>query len=113
MLKYLQAYDKKLQAQVQQLIDNDTLGKYLLSKYSEVHCHSSDKALYGYVMELKNSSMKGGSPISKVMYDTKIRDVSAALGTHTYVSRVQGAKLKAKREIRVSRISLNRCLSLF
>ena len=104
MLKYLQTYDKKLQIQVQQLIDSDKLGKYLLSKYSTVHGYSSDKALYGYVMELKNSSMKGSSPISKVMYDTKIRDVSAALGTHTYVSRVQGGKLKAKHEIRISHI---------
>ena len=104
MLKYLQTYDKKLQLQVQQLIDDDKLGKYLLSKYSEVHIYGSDKALYGYVMELKNSSMKGGSPISKVMYDTKIRDVNAALGTHTYVSRVQGGKLKAKHEIRIAHI---------
>jgi predicted metal-dependent hydrolase len=48
--------------------------------------------------------MKGGSPISKVMYDTKIRDVNAALGTHTYVSRVQGGKLKAKHEIRIAHI---------
>ena len=104
MLKYLQTYDKKLQTQVQHLIDNDTLGKYLLSKYSEVHGYGSDKALYGYVMDLKNSSMKGGSPISKVMYDTKIRDVNAALGTHTYVSRVQGGKLKAKNEICIAHI---------
>ena len=96
MLKYLQTYDKQLQAQVQQLIDNDSLGKYLLSKYSEVHSYSSDKALYGYVMELKNTSMKGGSPISKVMYDTKIRDVSAALGTHTYCE--QGTGWKAQGE---------------
>ena len=53
MLKYLQTYDKQLQAQVQQLIDNDTLGKYLLSKYNEVHSYGSDKALYGYVPNCK------------------------------------------------------------
>jgi predicted metal-dependent hydrolase len=104
MLKYLQNYDEKLQGQIQHLIDNDTLGKYLLSKYCEVHAYSSDKALYGYVMELKNSTMKGSSSLSKVMYDTKIRDVHAALGTHTYVSRVQGGKLKAKHEIRIAHI---------
>ena len=104
MLKYLQSYDTKLQAQVQDLIDNDTLGKYLLSKYAKVHSYASDKALCGYVMELKNASMKGGSPVAIVMYDTKIRDVNASLGTHTYVSRVQGGKLKAKHEIRISHI---------
>jgi hypothetical protein len=104
MLKYLQPYDTKLKAQIQDLIDNDTLGKYILSKYASVHSYSSDKALYAYVMELKNSFMKGSSPIAKVMYDTKIRDVNAALGTHTYVSRVQGGKLKAKHEIRIAHI---------
>jgi len=104
MLKYLQPYDTKLQVQIQDLIDNDTLGKYILSKYASVHSYSSDKALYGYVMELKNSFMKGSSPIAKVMYDTKIRDVNAALGTHTYVSRVQRGKLKAKHEIRIAHI---------
>ncbi|PTB83669.1 metal-dependent hydrolase [Sulfurovum lithotrophicum] len=104
MLKYLQTYDSKLQAQVEQLIDNDMLGKYLLSKYKKIHSYSSDKALYGYVMALKNSSMKSGSPVAKVMYDTKIRDVNAALGTHTFVCRVQGGKLKAKHEIRIAHI---------
>ena len=104
MLKYLQNYKPELQAEVQSLLDNDRLGKYLLSKYPQLHDQRSDKALYSYVMALKNSSMKGGANIAKVMYDTKIRDVNAALGTHTYVSRVQGAKLKAKHEIRIAHI---------
>ena len=65
MLKYLQPYDTKLQAQIQQLLDNDTLGKYILSKYTSVHSYSSDKALYGYVMELKNSFMKDITALTK------------------------------------------------
>jgi len=65
MLKYLQPYDTKLQAQIQQLIDNDTLGKYILTKYASVHSYSSDKALYGYVMELKNSFMKDITALTK------------------------------------------------
>jgi predicted metal-dependent hydrolase len=104
MLKYLQSYDKSLQHQVQELIQSDRLKAYILAKYPQSHDYGSDKALYGYVMELKNAKMKGGSPIAKVMYDTKIRDVNAALGTHTYVSRVQGGKLKAKHEIRIAHI---------
>ena len=104
MLKYLQTYDTKLQTQVQQLIESEKLGAYIQSRYPTPHGYSSDKALYGYVMELKNAFMKGSSPIAKVMYDTKIRDVNAALGTHTYVSRVQGGKLKAKHEIRIAHI---------
>jgi len=104
MLKYLNAYDAKLQSQIQTLIDQERLGDYILSRYKEKHTYTSDKALYTYVMALKNEHMKSSPPISKVMYDTKIRDVSAALGTHTFVSRVQGGKLKAKNEIRISHL---------
>ena len=107
MLKYLQGYDTKLQSQIEMLIEQDKLGEYLLSRYKETHSYTSDKSLYSYVMELKNEYMKSAAPIAKVMYDTKIRDVRAALGTHTFVSRVQGGKLKAKNEIRISHIFKN------
>ena len=107
MLKYLNGYDATLQTQIQTLIEQNKLGEYLLSRYKETHCYTSDKSLYTYVMKLKNEYLKSSSPISKVMYDTKIRDVRAALGTHTFVSRVQGGKLKAKNEIRISHIFKN------
>ena len=35
-------------------------------------------------------------------FDAKLQVVQHALGTHTNISRVQGNKLKAKREIRVA-----------
>ena len=35
-------------------------------------------------------------------FDSKLQVITHALGTHTTVSRVQGAKLKSKREIRVA-----------
>ena len=107
MLKYLNGYDAKLQEQIQALIEQDKLGEYLLSRYKETHSHTSDKSLYSYVMGLKNEHMKSSAPIAKVMYDTKIRDVRSALGTHTFVSRVQGGKLKAKNEIRISHVFKN------
>ena len=104
MLKYLNGYDAQLQTQIQSLIDQERLGDYILSRYKEKHTCTSDKSLYTYVMELKNEHMKSSPPISKVLYDTKIRDVSSALGTHSFVSRVQGGKLKAKNEIRISHL---------
>jgi len=104
MLKYLNGYDTQLKVQVQTLIDQDKLGEYLLSKYTKTHDYTTDKSLYSYVQELKNTHMRNASPISKVLYDTKIRDINAALGTHTFVSRVQGGKLKAKNEIRISHV---------
>ena len=107
MLKYLNGYDAKLQTQIQMLIEQDKLGEYLLSRYTKAHSYTSDKSLYRYVMELKNEHMKSSSPIAKVMYDTKIRDIRSALGTHTFVSRVQGGKLKAKNEIRISHVFKN------
>jgi len=107
MLKYLNGYDTQLQAQIQKLIEQDKLGDYILSKYKGRHNYTSDKSLYTYVMALKNEHMKSSPPIAKVLYDTKIRDVQAALGTHTFVSRVQGGKLKAKNEIRISHMFKN------
>lgn len=104
MLKYLNGYDIPLKAQVQTLIDQKKLGEYLLSRYSETHAYTTDKSLYTYVIDLKNTHMKSSLPIAKVLYDTKIRDINAALGTHTFVSRVQGGKLKAKNEIRISHV---------
>jgi len=103
-LKYLAHYTPEILAQVQQLIDNGKLGERLLHKYPEPHPYVSDKSLYDYVTEVKNTHFRSSAPISKVLYDTKIRDLHSALGTHTFVSRVQGGKLKAKNEIRISHL---------
>ena len=46
--------------------------------------------------------LRGAEPLSKVLFDNKLQVVAHALGTHTAISRVQGGRLKAKREIRVA-----------
>lgn len=104
MLKYIDGYSVQLKAQVKELIDQNKLGEYLLTRYPQVHSYSTDKNLYEYVVELKNIYLKNSAPISKVLYDNKIKDLKSALGVHTFVSRVQGGKLKAKNEIRISHI---------
>lgn len=104
MLKYINAYSLSLKNDVQKLIDNRQLGDYLLKKYPKLHTYTTEKALYNYTMELKNSYLKSSNPISKVIYDQKIHTMDLALGTHTFISRVQGNKLKAKNEIRISHI---------
>jgi hypothetical protein len=101
---YLNHYPHEIQLQVQKLIHTQTLGEYLMRKYPTPHPYTTDKALYSYVMAFKNSYFRNSSPIAKVLYDPKIRDLHAALGTHTFVSRVQGGKLKAKNEIRISHL---------
>jgi len=100
-LKYLSAYSAQIQTQVQQMIEQQTLAQYLLKKYPTTHQVSSDKALRGYVMSLKNQYLKKSAPLSQIKYDDKIHIINNALGLHTYVSRVQGNKLKSKHEIRI------------
>jgi predicted metal-dependent hydrolase len=87
---------------VEMLIKEKQLGDFLLQKYPNKHRFQTDKALYDFTQEIKNSYMKKSSPLSKVLYDGKIHIINQALGTHTFISRVQGAKLKAKNEIRIA-----------
>ncbi|RZL62833.1 MAG: M48 family peptidase [Variovorax sp.] len=91
-----------LQAQVRQLMAEDRLGALLKGRYPTLHGVRTDRALYDYVTELKNDAMRNAPPLAKVMFDNKLHVIRNALGTHTTVSRVQGGKLKAKREIRVA-----------
>ena len=101
-MKYLASYPENLKTQVQQLLVQGRLGEMLLSKYRHAHCVRTDKALYDYVMALKNDFLRNAEPLSKVAFDSKLQVITHALGTHTTVSRVQGSKLKSKREIRVA-----------
>lgn len=102
-MKYLAGYPAPLLEQVRQLIAEDKLGALLGQRYpGGVHDIQTDRALYGYVSELKSEFMRKAEPLSKVMFDNKLHVIRNALGTHTTVSRVQGGKLKAKREIRVA-----------
>ncbi|MEN8717499.1 MAG: YgjP-like metallopeptidase domain-containing protein [Sulfurovum sp.] len=105
-MKYIQHYPQHLQDQVKTLIKENKLDSYLLKKYPNKHEYSNDKLLYEYVMDLKNQYLKKYQ-ISKVMYDGKINVINNALGMHTFVSRVQGNKLKSKNEIRVATIFKN------
>lgn len=90
--------------QVRQLIAQDKLADMLLKKYPKAHAVRTDKALYDYVLELKGSYLRNAAQLSKVMFDNKLYVIQHALGTHTTISRVQGAKLKSKREIRVATV---------
>ena len=102
MLKYLQGYPPHVQQQVMQLIADDRLGDYLAKRYPQRHQVQSDKALYGYTLELKQQYLRSAPAIDKVLYDNRLDLTHRALGLHTAVSRVQGGKLKAKKEIRVA-----------
>ncbi|CAH0172090.1 hypothetical protein SRABI70_01042 [Pseudomonas sp. Bi70] len=101
-LKYLQGYPASLQEQVRQMIAGERLGDYLAQRYGDRHAVQSDKALYAYVMALKQEHLKNAPAIDKVLFDNRLDLTHRALGLHTTISRVQGGKLKAKKEIRVA-----------
>jgi len=101
-LKYLNHYPEQTKNQVRQLIQNDGLQKHLLKKYPNSHSFKNDKALFSYTMNIKNEYIKKSAPLSKTIYDGKINVIHNALGTHHFISRVQGSKLKAKNEIRIA-----------
>jgi predicted metal-dependent hydrolase len=101
-LKYLQAYPVEVQDKVRDLIARDRLGEHLAQRYPGQHEVQSDKALYAYIAALKQQHLRNAPGIDKVLYDSKLDVVQRALGLHTAVSRVQGGRLTAKKEIRVA-----------
>lgn len=101
-LPYLQGYPPELLVKVQDLIARGKLGPTLAQRYRDTHEVRTERALYDYVHTLKSRYMKSAPPLSKVTYDPRLHIVRNALGTHSTVSRVQGSKLKSKREIRIA-----------
>ena len=101
-MKYLTGYPEDVKAQVRQLVQQGRLGDILLKKYRTAHDIRTDKALYDYVFDLKNRFLRNAAPINKVAFDSRIQVIQHALGLHTAISRVQGSKLKANREIRIA-----------
>jgi predicted metal-dependent hydrolase len=103
-LKYLAGYPQPIQARVHELIAQGRLGALLVDKYRESNTMRSDSQLYDYVQSLKERHMRKSVPLGKVAYDGKLQVMKHALGTHTTISRVQGGRLKASREIRIASV---------
>ena len=103
-LKYLVGYPPHVLAKVRALIEQDRLGALLADKYGQTHAVRSDGQLYEYVQALKDRHLRKSEPLGKVTYDSKLQVMKHALGTHTAVSRLQGAKLRVSREIRIASV---------
>lgn len=103
-LKYLGAYGPAVEAQVRELIAQGRLSEYIRARYGEAHEVRNDKALRLAAVEMKDRFMRNTAPLDKVRYDSTLQVLSHALGTHTTVSRVQGHRLRASREIRVATV---------
>ncbi len=101
-LKYLGAYPANVQDKVCAMIAQDRLGEYLGKKYPAHHAVQNDKALYIYTQTLKQDHLRNAPSIDKVLFDNRLDLTHRALGLHTAVSRIQGNKLRAKKEIRIA-----------
>lgn len=103
-LKYLAGYSPQITARVAELVAENRLGSVLVQKYPKAHDVRTDRALYDFAVAIKNEFMRTTQPLSRVTYDGRIHAINNALGTHTFVSRVQGGRLKAKHEIRIASV---------
>ncbi|HLO24590.1 MAG TPA: YgjP-like metallopeptidase domain-containing protein [Geobacteraceae bacterium] len=103
-LKYLAGYPGNVTAQVERLIAENRLGSALLKKYPAPHDIRTDRALYDFAVAMKNEFLRTSHPLGKVAYDGTINAIHHALGMHSFVSRVQGANLKARHEIRIAAV---------
>jgi len=101
-LPYLRGYPPEVLAQVRQLVASGRLADTLARRHPEAHDVRTERALYDYVSALKSECMKSAPPLAKVTYDPQLHILKNVLGTHSTVSRVQGSRLKAKREIRIA-----------
>lgn len=99
---YLAGYPTELTDSIRQMIDEDRLAGWLLRKYPHAHTVRSDRALYEYVMQLKERYLRKSAPLSRVAFDSSLLLTRNALGIHTSKSQLHGGKLKAKREIHVA-----------
>src|SRR3546814_7746609 len=93
---------------VARLIVANKLAPYLARKYPQRHAIQSDAALYDYTLELKQNYLRSSSPLHKVIWQNKMDVMQKVLGLHTDVSRVQGARVKAKAESRVAGLFTDR-----
>lgn len=107
VLKYLDHYPQELLEKIHAMIEGERLPQVLLKKYPAVHNIKSNKALYDYVIDLKNEHLKKAGPLSKVQWDDRISTLENCLGRHRFISRVQGARLRASNEILIASVFKN------
>ena len=101
-LAYLAGYPPAVIESVRRLLETNRFADVWRRKYPATHPVRTDKALYAYVQEIKNASLRHAGPLGVVVFDNSLRETRQALGLHTRVARVQGGRVKAKREVRIS-----------
>jgi UTP pyrophosphatase len=100
--QYFPSYPAHMHAQILQLHTENRLGHYISQRYPQSHIIQSDRALYDFCSDLKQRYLKNAPLLDKVYFDNRLTVEKQTLGLNTAISRVQGGKLKAKKEIRIS-----------
>jgi predicted metal-dependent hydrolase len=102
-LTIIQGYPDQVVSQIEQMVTNGAFVPWFEKRYPSMdHPVQSDKALYDYVMEIKNRYLKKTGPLAKVQYDSKIHVINNALGIHTYMTRQHGSRTVRKNEIKIA-----------
>jgi len=101
-LPYLAGYSAEIQEQALALLRSGELGPRLAERYADRHSVRTSKELEAYVKELKKSCMRTAPPLGGVAYDNRLHVVHGALGVHQTATRVQGSKLRKRREVRIA-----------
>lgn len=101
---FLGGYPAALLDQVRPRLIDGSVGEHLARRYPEAHSIRTDGALYDHAAALKARFLRNAPALNKVAYDGRLQIDQRALGTLTAASRVQGARLAAKRELRVAAV---------
>lgn len=99
---YLRGYPQTLRDQIEASLESGQLKAVMDKRYPGTSTVKTDKQLRQYVLDLKNTFLKRSPPISKICFDDRMETLHDALGLHTFASRVQGTRIKAKSELRVA-----------
>lgn len=101
-MSYLAGYPPELQTKAEELLASGELEGVLAKKYPDGHDLRSNKSLSTYVQELKSRHMRKAPHLGRVFYDDRMHVVHNALGLNIAKTRVHGAKLVKRRELRVA-----------
>lgn len=103
--RYIQHYPEHLRQQIAALHAQGQLINYVARAYDcSPHPIQHDRALYEYVMDLKQRYLKQSPTLHKVSFDAQLDTVQHALGVNMAISKVHGSRLKAQKEIRIASI---------
>jgi predicted metal-dependent hydrolase len=101
---FLAGYPAQLLDQVRPRLIDGSVGEHLQRRYPDAHTIRTDGALYDHAAALKARFLRNAPALNKVAFDGRLQIDQRALGTLTAASRVQGARLAAKRELRVAAV---------